>query len=55
MPDLTLADQHPMEAFLEGDPRRDTFLDYATLARLVTLAKDARAPLKVRRMSWRHT
>ena len=55
MPDLTLADQHPKEAFLAGDPRRDSFLDYATLTRLVTLAKDASAPLKVRRMSWRHS
>ena len=52
MPDLTLSDQHPEEAFLEGDPRRKTFLDYATLTRLVSLAKDARAPLKARRMTW---
>ena len=52
MPDLTLADQEPSEAFLEGDPRREHYLDYATLTRVIALIKDAAAPLKVRRVSW---
>jgi len=55
MPDLTLSDQHPEEAFLEGDPRRKTFLDYATLTRLITLIKEAHSPLRVRRVSWQHS
>lgn len=53
MPDLTLSDQHPEQAFLEGDPRRESFLDYATLIRIVTLTKDVRAPVKIRRVAWR--
>ena len=55
MPDLTLADQHPQEAFLEGDPRREAFIDYATLKRLVSLMRDAHAPLRARRVAWRRS
>ena len=55
MPDLTLADQHPEDAFLEGDPRRETFLDYPTLNRLIMLIKEAKSPLRARRVSWRHS
>ena len=53
MPDLTISDQPPEHAFLAGDPRRESFLDYATLSRLITLIKDARAPVRVRRVAWR--
>lgn len=53
MPDLTLADQDPSEAFLEGDPRREQFLDYSTLTRIIALIKDAQSPLNARRVSWR--
>ena len=52
MPDLCLSDQHPDLAFLEGDPRREHFVDRSTLERLVYFIQEARIHVRVRRVSW---
>ena len=55
MPDLCISDQHPTQAFLEGDPRRDHFCDRETLERLVYFIQEARVHVQVRRVSWRRS
>ena len=50
MPDLTLSDQAPHLAFLEGDPRRDRFLSRKTLDRLFFFAGEARQTTLIRRV-----
>ena len=52
MPDLSLADQHPNEAFLEGDPRRSQFIDRASLERIVLFIEEAKHHAQVRRVTW---
>lgn len=52
MPDLCMTDQHPSEAFLVGDPRREQFTDRPTLERLVQFIQEARGQAQVRRISW---
>lgn len=51
MPDLCIADQHPSEAFLEGDDRRETYTDRPTLERLIHFIHEARIHAHVRRVS----
>ena len=53
MPDLSLADQHPSEAFLEGDPRQKHFIDRPTLERLIFLFKRL-SIVQVRRVTWQN-
>ena len=53
MPDLCLSDQHPSQAFLEGDSRREHFVDRPTLERLVSFIQEAHVHVQVRRVSWR--
>ena len=52
MPDLSLADQHPSEAFLEGDPRQKHFIDRPTLERLIFFIQEAKRHVQVRRVTW---
>ena len=53
MPDLSLADQHPEQAFLEGDPRREHFIARATLEQIVTFIEEVKGHVTVRRVTWR--
>lgn len=51
MPDLCIADQHPSEAFLEGDERREQYTDRPTLERILDFIREARTHAQVRRVS----
>ena len=53
MPDLSLADQHPEQAFLEGDPRREHFIARTTLEQVVTFIEEVKGHVTVRRVTWR--
>jgi hypothetical protein len=52
MPDLTLSDLHPLEAFAEGDSRREQFLDRQSLDHFILLISDARREVSVRWLTW---
>lgn len=53
MPDLSLADQHPEQAFLEGDPRRDKYISRSTLDQIVSFINEVKGHVTVRRVTWR--
>ena len=51
--DLSLSDVPPHEAFPEGDPRREAYLDRASIHLLCAMSREARVAVKVRRLQWR--
>ncbi len=53
MPDLSLADQHPEQAFLEGDPRRNQYVNRGTLEQLIAFIQEVKSHVTIRRVTWR--
>lgn len=52
--DLTLSDLNPLEAFKEGDVRRDDYVDRKSLRQMIHFIQEVRSITTVRRLQWRH-